>query len=74
MLDHVALQAVQVGSGGLHRVVTRLHQLPGGIVDEGDQAALGRTILQPGMRTAVNLQQLAQATAPRARAVEASEP
>ena len=71
MGGHVAPQAVQVGVGALHRVEARLHQLPGGIVNEGDQAAFACAVFKPGVGTAVNLHQLAQAAAPLTGAVNA---
>lgn len=52
---------------------TQLHQRAGGIVNEGDEAALARTILKPGVWTAVNLHQLAQAATALAWTVDAPD-
>ena len=64
-------QQPQIALSGLGGKETSSQHLPGGIIDEGNQAALGRTLLEPVVVAAVDLYQFATATPARAWAVQA---
>ncbi|GAB1384276.1 hypothetical protein MASR1M50_25970 [Burkholderiales bacterium] len=69
MRAHVALEHAQIALGGFAGLKARGQHPTGGIIDEGDQAALGRAALEPVVVAAIDLHQLAQAGAACARAV-----
>ena len=55
------MQGGQIRRRALHGVKLRGQHMAAGVIDEGDQAALGRALLKPGVGAAIDLHQLAQA-------------
>ena len=67
-------QQRQVRLGRLAPEEPRREHLPGGVIDEGDQAAFGCTTLEPVVVAAVNLHQLAATPPPRPGTVQPHSP
>ena len=67
VLGDVAAQHGQVALGGLGGIKPRGQHAPGGVVDEGCQAALGPARLEPVVVAAVDLHQFAQTLPARSR-------
>ena len=59
--EHVRLQRVQISLGRLRRGKLKTRQPPGGVVDEYDQRATRSPALEPIVRAAVDLNELAEA-------------
>ena len=59
--QHVRLQRLQIGLGGLRRGKLQTRQPPGGVVDEHDQRAARPPALEPIVRAPVDLDEFAKA-------------
>ena len=68
----IALQGLEVGKGTLRGHEAQLHQPAAGIVDEDQQRARLRSILEPAMLAAVDLHELAQGLAAQPWLMEAA--
>ena len=66
---HAAAQHPQVALCGLAGLEPRAQHLACGVVDEGNQAALGGTALEPVVMAGINLHQLTQTAPPLPGAV-----
>ena len=67
----IALQGLEIGKGTLRRHEAQLHQPAARIVDEDQQRARVRPILEPAMLAAVDLHELAQGLAAQPWLMEA---
>ena len=66
----VAAGCLEVGKARFGGHEAQLHQPAGGVVDEHQQGARWRSLLEPGVITAIDLDELAQAVAAVARLVD----
>src|ERR687894_782004 len=68
----IALEGLEIGEGALRGHEAQLHQPAGGIIDEDEQRAGVGAILEPALRAAVDLDELAQGLAAQPRLMKAS--
>src|SRR5262245_28489798 len=70
----VAPRGAEVVERGLDLGEAQLHEATRGVVDEHEECADGPAVFEPGMLRAVDLDELPETRAPRARRVAAAGP